>query len=202
MKFTRAVFVLEFDNNVAGPQQDEYAIRKNPCWPEWILPDDPGYCLLLDDPWYTEKDEMDFALIHTKDYHDKPGKDLLEEADKRKKDAGGGSKTRRRRRRRELQIVDDGGLAVKEANITRRLSEEEMEREVEVVQCKDRTCAKERLELRDEEAVLIIEGEKIVEPNRAEAAVSDPPTIPTVEVGLRRREDILPRFPVATEVAG
>lgn len=47
-KFTRAVFEMDFDwTGVNKPsRENDWRLRENPCWPEDIVPDNPGYVLL------------------------------------------------------------------------------------------------------------------------------------------------------------
>ncbi|KAG8528378.1 uncharacterized protein KY384_007296 [Bacidia gigantensis] len=191
-KFTRAVFEFDFDKDVAGKDKD-YAISDNDCWPRWILPNDPGYCLLKDDDWYGENNGADEFVNQ---YEDEPDPKLIAAADKRKKDAGGGSKLRR-----QLQM-NDGGLAVREANLTRRLTEDEIARDVEIIPCTDRTCVRERREYQNEEGLLFIDGEQILAPRDNPAEVSAiPRAATTLEVRVRRREEILPELPAITGLA-
>ena len=57
-EFTRAVFSIDFDWN-GGPLEgkipddsNDWGLRLNPCWPQAIVPDDPGFVLKSNDPWY------------------------------------------------------------------------------------------------------------------------------------------------------
>lgn len=53
--FERAVFSLAFDTAtwaLKPSQANDWGLRENPCWPQAIAPDDPGYVLLKNDKWY------------------------------------------------------------------------------------------------------------------------------------------------------
>jgi len=67
------------------------------------------------------------------------------DGDSRKRDAGP----------RALQVLEDG-FAISSRNSTRRLTLEEVRREVEVLTCADETCSKERAELGFNDLVAII----------------------------------------------
>lgn len=47
---------------------------------------------------------------------------------------------------------------IRDANLTRRLTDEEMEQNIEVLDCADRTCSNERRALGDEEDFIVIPG--------------------------------------------
>ena len=50
---TLAVVSISFDHL---PDQDEFGLTENPCWPSTLV-DDPGFALLTDDRWYFDEGE-------------------------------------------------------------------------------------------------------------------------------------------------
>lgn len=160
--YTRAVFELDFQNIPQGGPPSEannWYLEQNPCWPKDIVPKDPGFVLLTDDPWYTEhhKDLLKDVGI----YAEPPSAQMIDAAKARRgkrpaSDDGsnppkaqkptdppkGGQRLRRRERLEMIQnrivLRDD------EFNITRPLTNEEISRHVEITDCEDRFCSKER----------------------------------------------------------
>lgn len=105
--------------------------------------------------------------------------------------------------KRALEIIDDG-LAIHDVNITRRLTDEEIERDVEIIQCADRTCSKERRALEDEDEVLVI-GEKgpamKYSTNVDTVPTINPRAATTLEIRVENRKLTSLELPVATVAA-
>lgn len=177
-EFKRAIFSIEFDfkGSELGEEpsdKNDWGLRVNPCWPEAIVPDDPGWVLLTGDGWYVTK----MPQMDTKRYSRKPSDDLVEAAEnwleaRQNKIPGGGKHgpidppkrapsddgkgpankapkkggNSSRRRRRYLDLAPNGALAVRDDdfNVTRPLTPEEVKRDVEIVRCADKDCSIER----------------------------------------------------------
>ena len=83
-EYTRAVFSMVFDwqgsdLGEAPSESNSWGLKLNPCWPEALVPDDPGWCLKTDDPWY-EKHTPKFD--QRKLYDEAPNNDLLAVAER------------------------------------------------------------------------------------------------------------------------
>lgn len=222
-EYTRAIFVLDFDNRWEnGPpnRDNDWGLRDNPCWPQAIVPDDPGFVLLTNDKWYDEtakkpspdrreqyKEPPEPKVTEnaaawqkqnlnnkrpgpTKDDDDKTDSSLSEDSD------GGNNK-------RSLEVIKDG-FPIQNFNITRRLSDEE-EQEVEIISCADRTCSKERESIGYQERVVFIDGQEttsIGPRDIAAVATLIPKAATTMEVRLHeKRKAASAELPVATAPA-
>lgn len=65
-KFTRAVFEMKFDwAGVDPPSAPDWGLKANPCWPQGIVPDDPGYVLLTEDKWYNKPPDPDYRKFYS-----------------------------------------------------------------------------------------------------------------------------------------
>jgi hypothetical protein len=147
-------------------------------WPQDIAPEDPGYVLAVDDPWYNDNKAAADFRGSTDDpvYKKQPSQAILDAAKGRNSrlkrpasptDPGSGSNTKRSRISRSeheiLEIVDGKLMARDEMlNTTRLLTERELQAEVEIRRCADRMCTKERRELldgnRDRAAPVLVPG--------------------------------------------
>jgi len=211
-RFTRAVFEMQFDKlwPTMPSQDNNWGLRENPCWPEDIVPNDPGYALLKDDKWY------DIAPSKVRDqrslYAKPPPEEMIEAADgpNRKERPHPDDDNGRNQKppgnppsKRALEIIDDG-LAIRDVNITRRLTDEEIERDVEIVQCADRTCSKERRALEDEDGVLVISGKgpAMTPPTNVETIPTiNPRAATTLGIRVENLKLASPELPVATVAA-
>lgn len=211
-RFTRAVFEMQFDKlwPTTPSQDNDWGLKENPCWPEDIVPNDPGYALLTADKWY------DTAPATVRDqrslYAKPPPKEMIEAAD--------GSKGKKRPHpdddngpnkkppgnppsKRALENID-GGLAIRDVNITRKLTDEEIGQDVEIIQCADPTCSKERRALEDEDGVLVISGKgPAMTPLGNVDAVHtiNPKAATTLEIRIENRKLAFPELPKATVAA-
>ncbi|KAI5364484.1 hypothetical protein Slin14017_G043740 [Septoria linicola] len=181
--YTRAVFELEFNwGNMEVPSaQNNWYLDKNPCWPRYIAGDDPGFVLLADDPWYdghpdlkkrvdrwarppTDKEKADAAKAKAADESsdDSDGPPPAK-APKLNPPAADSRKFKR------LDLVD-GRLVLRDeiSNATRPLTADEIRHNVEVSDCADRHCSRER---RNGEDSLFLPG-------------SGPPPTPSVNVAV------------------
>ncbi|KAL9113309.1 MAG: hypothetical protein Q9227_002644 [Pyrenula ochraceoflavens] len=192
--FTRAVFALDFDwTGVDKPtKQNNWGLKENPCWPQDIVPDDPGYALLEDDNWYNTAAPKNAKDDRPK-YKDPPDDDRVERADQNRKARGlppakADPNDGQRLRPRSLQMLPDGGIALRDetANLTRRLTEDEIRRDIQVIECADRMCTRERGDLEeqgeDETNVVVLPGEVVPLTN----PVENPDTIPTAKTEPRK----------------
>ena len=118
------------------------------CWPEAIVPD-PGYALLTDDKWYQTAGAQNFDIqLYGKKDHVIDDKEL-DAADEWMKKHNFPVPDRPKAKKRALDEVLGDGFLVQEANVTRRLTEREIEEDLQIIQCSDRTCSKERRDVND-----------------------------------------------------
>ncbi|KAF2172134.1 hypothetical protein M409DRAFT_49876 [Zasmidium cellare ATCC 36951] len=165
LTFTRAVFEIKFNFGDSPPsEKNDWLLKENPCWPEDIAPEDPGFVLLTNDPYYNSHPE---AKATVASYAEPPSRKRFDEANAvrvkqfgpeskiaddgvpaadppppkaQKPNPASGSKFRRKR----LELVGDHlHLRDFELNVTRPLTDEEIKENVEVTRCKDRKCERE-----------------------------------------------------------
>ncbi|USW50702.1 hypothetical protein Slin15195_G040210 [Septoria linicola] len=181
--YTRAVFELEFnwgDMEVPSAQNNWY-LDENPCWPRYIAGDDPGFVLLADDPWYDGHPDLKKRV----DRWAKPPTDTekadaakAKAADESSDDSDGPPPAKApklnppaadSRKFKRLDLVD-GRLVLRDeiSNATRPLTADEIRHNVEVSDCADRHCSRER---RNGEDSLFLPG-------------SGPPPTPSVNVAV------------------
>lgn len=145
--FTRAFMTLKFDRK--GEEQpsagNEWLLRENPCWPKA-----PGYPLLTDDNWYQTANGREKMNELKKLYAKPPENDRLQMA----KDSTG-QNVKRGTADFDIMPLPDGNLAVHDKNSSRRISEEERKRNIQVIKCADRFCKEEIVALGGEKVVLI-----------------------------------------------
>jgi len=212
--YQRAVFEMHFDGtwDDTPSEKNDWGLSENPCWPQDIVTDDPGYALLTDDKWYaTRKSQPQVDLRAS--YSMSPPADLKAKADKlrwQKRPASpndnGPSKQKPKTNppsKRALEIMEDG-FAIRDANTTRRLTDEEVKRDVEVIQCADRTCFNERRALGDEDEAIIIPGggPSMTPPTNIDSVPTIAPRgATTLEIRANKRRAASPELPVATGAA-
>ena len=78
-EYTRAVFSMVFDwqgSDLGGApsEANSWGLKLNPCWPEALVPEDPGWCLKTDDPWYEKHTPK---LDQRKLYDEAPNNELV-----------------------------------------------------------------------------------------------------------------------------
>lgn len=211
VKFTRAVFEMQFDKlwPEMPSKENDWGLRQNPCWPEDILPDDPGYVLLTDDNWYkTAMPPKD----HRADYAKPPPKEMIEAAEgrrgtKRPHSPDEPDPNKRpegeQQAKRGLALGEDG-LGIRDGGAVRKLTRREMEEDIEVIQCADRLCSKERRALGDGQEA---DGSVIVIPGTAPATMPSenvdaiPTRLPvptTLKTTVDKRSIISPDLPAVT----
>jgi hypothetical protein len=157
--YTRAVFALSFismpTNTAPG---DTYGLRQNMCWPRPIAPDDPGFALLTDDPYYSSSPGI-LAASTVKLYAKKPGAARIASA--KSLISAWSTVTALPRRWFDPTAVElnDAGLLVDSGNVTRRVTDDEIEENMLFVECADVTCEREKEQLGEQaESVIFIPG--------------------------------------------
>lgn len=176
LTFTRAVFEMQFNfgDDTPPSKENDWYLKLDPCWPEDIAPDDPGFVLLTDDPYYKHNAE---AKATVASYAKPPSRKRFDEGNAirvqkrgqkneiddqgvpaadppppkaKKPNPPSGSKARRQR----LELVGDRlHLRDIESNATRPLTDVELKENVEVTRCADRKCLRE-----EQDDSLIIPG--------------------------------------------
>lgn len=223
--YSRAVFTMKYDFHEWPTKENEYLLNANPCWPEDIVPGDPGYALLINDPWYdNSKTGKKVKLGQRESYAKNPSDELLQDAEKRKErrlantgnkrppspddpadskqppaqqPKSGGSKNSRR-----LVVDENGQLLVRDdsMNVTRPLTDEERKRDLQVIPCRDRKCTQEARDVEnDDDAGVVIPGAGPPSVPSANYAIPTFVTRTKVETpGLKRRSPSDDTLPVAT----
>ncbi|KAF2120533.1 hypothetical protein BDV96DRAFT_594984 [Lophiotrema nucula] len=157
--FTRAAFSMDFDwkGALVPNQGNNWGLKENLCWPLDIVPEDPGYVLLTDDTWYSTAESKDFINDLKASYVCSPAQDRLQKALNLRPEA---TRNYKRDVRADLLPLADGGLAIRGANSSRRITERERRDNIEILPCLDRFC-KQELEVLGEEAanVVVVPGE-------------------------------------------
>lgn len=204
--YTRAVWELAFDWGDQGPpsEKNEWYLEDNPCWPLDIAPDDPGFVLMKDDPWY---DKHADAKKTVGLYEVPPSKERKDEADKRREARIGPEPPAKKPKldpgsspeRRHLELVG-GVLHIRDdaSNSTRPLTDDEVRNNVEITSCKDRHCSRERAEHGgNEDDSLYIPGAGPPSTPSANLAV---PTLVTsfVPEPMVKRSSVSPNLPLIT----
>ena len=211
---------------------NSWGLQINPCWPKAILPGDPGWVLDVDDDWY--KNHVPSPDLREQ-YGGAPSQDLIDKANawlqdnqdfKIGGDGGGpkrqnshdgqgankaqkvgGTSNNSRRRKRSLHVSRHGLLGIRDDkfNTTRLLTGEELSNNIEVTNCADRTCSKERRALEqagggDDESVLVIRGQgpQMTPPADVEAVPTDTSILPRKEAA-RLVRSIERNLPMATD---
>ena len=210
-RFTRAIFEIVFDESwpVKPSKENDWGLRQNPCWPQDIAPNDPGYVLLTDDHWYQTAALAQGVLGQRELYAEAPPKDMVEAAERRKAgkrphspDDPGPNKQPEKNppSKRALELVEDG-FAISDANVTRRLTAEEIKRDIEIIRCSDRTCSDERNTLGDtEDGVLIVSGEAppMIPPSNVDSVPTSLPKATTLISRVNKRSPASHELPAAT----
>lgn len=248
VEYNRAIFSMVFDWKTSDLKEEpnegnSWGLKLNPCWPEAIVPMDPGWVLDIHDDWYTKHGHVPNPDLRERyKPKDEPKQDLIDAAEAWLKahpsvkvgpresdrpgapkrphsnDGNGANKAPKpgtppgsRRRRRSLDVSSNGLLGIRDHdfNLTRRLTDEELNRNIEVIQCADRTCSKERRALEEngedpDASVLVINGEgpKMSPPENVEAVPTVTPILPRKEaaklVGSVERRAASPDLPMVT----
>ncbi|KAF2276157.1 uncharacterized protein EI97DRAFT_458647 [Westerdykella ornata] len=138
---------------VPGPSKN-WGLDVNPSWLKAIVPQDPGFLLLTGDMYYMALPSTDERLLLSEEYQYKLsgvrlqyGKDNMPHVNVRDLGGVGASED-------DLVLLDDGKLGLREANSSRRLTDERVKRNVEVLQCRDRFCTEELAKLQGEKVAL------------------------------------------------
>ena len=211
VEYQRAAFELVFSPGYRGGD-DDYMLSSNPCWPSSIVPNDPGYALLTDDAWYQGASAE--ARKYTKSYGVNgpiPQELLAKAGDKRppSPDSDGSSNKKPPHRKRDeigpkylLQVLNDG-LAIRDGNNTRRITDEEAKRNIKVTTCQDHACLKERRAVAD-----VSDDTYVVFPG--DPPPKEPPinvdTVPTAvarhprDFPVQKRSEVSPDLPKSTGI--
>lgn len=84
-----------------APDLPNDGLNDNPCWPSGLVPNDPGFALLTNDPWYDNHPKQAATAAH---YHEPPSHAVL---------AKGNRPTKRSLRQKELQRrISEQGLSL------------------------------------------------------------------------------------------
>lgn len=226
--YTRAAFALKFDFHEWPTKENEYLLEANPCWPEDIVPKDPGYVLLTDDPWY-KKSEMgrqaakrNAKLPDIYENSPPPGWEDIAKKNQQRRLANTGDKrppspddpadskqppTQQpkpggSKNSRRLVVDENGQLLVRDdsMNVTRPLTDEERRRDLQVTPCRDRKCTQEARDVEnDDDAGVVIPGAG--PPSVPSPNYAIPTFVTSVKVegpDLKRRSPSDDTLPVAT----
>lgn len=207
-KFQRAVFEMAFEwFSLTPSRSNDWGLRENPCWPKDIVPNNPGYVLLTSDSWYSTaspKPDPDLRGSYSK----APPESLIESADGKRgqkrphspdDNAPNKQQANNPPSKRALQIIEDG-LVIRDANVTRRLTEEEMKRNIEIIPCADRTCSKERRTFGNEDRLIFIPGEgpPMMPSTNPDSVPTVLPRTPTGATGVDKRSSASLTLPAMT----
>ncbi|KAF2500206.1 hypothetical protein BU16DRAFT_578211 [Lophium mytilinum] len=198
-QFTRAVYEITFDKHFARfpSKENDWGLRDNPCWPKDIVPNDPGWVLLTDDAFYKTAGPLELvAELQAQKalYKLAAPKDMVQRADIRQ---GLNPPSKR-----PFDLTEDGGLAIRGVNSSRRLTHEELQRDIQIIPCADNTCSQERKLLHDDEEGLIIPGTTISPPTLPSINIDSTPTIvprANLEIRTNTRTPLSPELPAATK---
>ncbi|KAF2814094.1 uncharacterized protein BDZ99DRAFT_567780 [Mytilinidion resinicola] len=203
-EYTRAVFEISFDKDFKDfpTKENDWGLRENPCWPEDIVPNDPGFVVFTDDPWYKTAGSPKLVAELKKQkvlYKKAPSADMVKKAKERQK----GNPSDDKPVERSIELIDDGGLAVRGTNTSRRLTPDEIRQNLQIIRCADSTCSEERKGLRDEgEEALVISGTTIGLPALPSVNVDSIPTIMPrayLEPKDNTRTSVSPELPMSTK---
>ena len=119
---------MKFDRQwpLDPPEQHNWGLNDNACWPSAIVPNDPGYVLLLNDKWYSTQPA---ARQSTAMYSRSPPAALMQQASARWIAAGN--------HKRSPDTLD---LLQPEGNSTRGDTPGGNDHEFEIIQCIDGEC--------------------------------------------------------------
>ena len=88
---------------------------------------------------------------------------------------------------------------IRDVNLTRRLTDEEIKQNVEVLDCADRTCSNERRALGDEDFIVIPGvGPQMTPPTEVDSVPTIVPEATTLETKVETRKAISPELPAPT----
>ncbi|CAK1366362.1 unnamed protein product [Cercospora beticola] len=222
--FTRALYEIAFDwTGVDKPApENDWNLKQNPCWPKDIAPLDPGYAILTDDPWYKTAampNEYKKSVTEGSLYADAPPKSMHEAAKKARPDVEKGRPAPERTGseqagdpeppakapkppQKRLELIDDRIMLRDDLlNTTRPLTEEELRHDVEIIQCADRHCQKERKELGEDDHSIVVPGTGPPTVPPANPAVPTPVSGAEISPALFRRTSLDEDIPFETGIA-
>lgn len=230
--YTRAVFstIFNWDKvpTVETPsKKNDWLIPKNPCWPKDFAPNDPGFCLLVDDPWYGRGDLRSWNFPDRWDkkaeiakYAKAPDQRIYNEVSAKYEKLEGKKRPpptqdpededqppqqAPRIDPRRLDFDKRGRLVLRDdsTNATRPLTDDELKRDLEIVQCIDRNCNSELKQQGHDGTVLIIPGQPPSSvPAGVEARATAIARTLVRKVRVDRRRSLFETIPAATPPAG
>lgn len=196
----------------------------NSSWPKDTAAKDPGYALLTDDPWYDDlhpdyPDAKDWRKLYASGPPDDVFKAALSKygsrtprktfsktsrktSSKTSSKKGTRSNDRRGSGLEKLELYE-GRLVARnlETNNTRPLTDEEMDHQIEVVQCKDKQCSGE-LKISDTDLFIPMPAPPALPAINHDAVPTFTPTKSMrTEVRSQRRTNASPDLPAMTDMA-
>jgi hypothetical protein len=204
--FTRASLSISFKwGTQAVPNRaNHWRLKDNECWPREIVTEDPGYVLLTDDKWYEDAsvDAASLALINSlkAEYRNAPDQARQNLAKLLRP-----SVIVKRSLDLEIEALLDGDFGVREANSSRRLSDEELASNLDIIECTDRFCKDMLAVLEDDDSVVeIIPGDPMptLPVDNADSQATQTPTLENpVRLGeLVRKTAMKPQQTMVTMV--
>ncbi|PGH12582.1 hypothetical protein AJ79_04203 [Helicocarpus griseus UAMH5409] len=229
-KFTRAVFRMAFDwTGVKIPtENNDWGLRDDPCWPEGIVLENPGYVLLNEDKWYKTAKGLSTVNPQTLGYDERPAAHSVQAAEQRRNSrlqkatvppvnprlkANPANQRFRKARNADwhtpgsedrLQVLEND-FAVRDLNNTPRLTEDEVKRDVQIIDCEDSMCTNEGRRLAEEgegdDVVFIPGAPQPNAPSRNPNIIPTPVTTMVTKAKPEKRGETIPDIPAATGVA-
>jgi chitinase len=170
---TRRALEINFQN-VVDPD-GKAGLSVNPCWPEVLL-EDPGFALLTDDPYYAgDRNAQRYGKANY------PGLIPVDVLGNHKPQQG------YRKRDEKSHELDPEAWVWDDGNSTRRVTEDELARDLGILRCSSADCHKEMQELGIESARIVQDPE-----------TSPGPAVPSASAS---RTQLVPHI-TATEVSG
>ncbi|KAI1501196.1 hypothetical protein F5X99DRAFT_409340 [Biscogniauxia marginata] len=127
---TRSAVRIEFDNDVVDPD-GVMGLRVNPCWPGVLL-EDPGFALLMDDPYYTR--DRDAQRYGKANYPGLTPKDVL---------GNHVAQPAFRKRDEDAHALDTDAWVFNDGSCTRRATDVELEEVLGILRCSSADCHEE-----------------------------------------------------------
>jgi len=158
--------------------------------------------LLTDDNWYETHDfPKGFDSVKTRRLYEKdPPKDLID----RWKAVPGNKRPATPEDQSGKRVeLDERGLVIRDDNfnVSRRLTEEELRQNLEVIPCRDHSCSAERKELGDHHDFLFVPGSLPATIPSANLAVTTTATTFSTALVSVERPSPVDHFPRVTEAA-
>jgi len=183
---TRPVLTLAFEGM---PAFADDGITDNPCWPSTLI-NDPGFALLLEDPWYNFR--PNYRALGRRSYAAPPGAFYTQ---------GKVNRPGYNKKRDSISVndnVDPDDIVVNEGNSTRKATDEELLEHFGYLRCSDKDCSAEK-EALGMESVIIRGPPKTSVPDAtavttAVVETASPPLIQSSSPKIRVTSADLPRM--------